>query len=568
MGCGEVKVMTGRNGRPKTRRTRALTLAGSGAEIVLERRLMPSVNVLTYHNNNARTGANLNETVLTPSNVSPVTFGQLAQVPVDGQVYAQPLVKTNVAFPIGSKHDVVYVATEHDSVYAFDANTLAPLWHDSFINPAAGITPVSSAALDYTDLTPEVGITSTPVIDPATNTLFVVSEIQAATPRGLLYVHQLHALDLATGAEKLGGPVTVQAAVPGTGTGSYRGTAFLQSIWALQRAALLLTGGTVYVGFASHGDAGPFHGWLIGYNARTLRQTAAFNVTPNGAEGGIWMSGGGPAADASGQIFLATGNGTFRPRARGGDYGDSILKLVPAAVPRSLVVADYYTPWNQAALSANDLDLGSGGVMLLPDQPGGNPHLLVVGGKEGRIYLINRDNMGHFSANPRTQHTVEQLPGQVNWLFDTPAYYNNTIYYASYGTPGQPSLNQGEHLKAFSLVQGLINPAARVSPFTYGYPGASPSISANGATNGIVWTVSNAGAAFGNVPALRAADASDVSHVLYDSSLAGAGNQSTRAVKFAVPTIANGKVYVGSSNALTLYGLLPGARSSKPGPSA
>jgi hypothetical protein len=243
--------MTGWKRRPKGRLSRVRTLVRSGDAIMLERRLMPSVDVLTYHNDNARTGANLSETVLTPANVNPSTFGKLGQVAVDGQVYAQPLIKAGVAFPDGSTHDVVFVATEHDSVHAFDANTLAPLWHASFINPAAGITAVSSAGLKFQNIVPEVGITSTPVIDPATNTLFVVSEVQIATPRGVVYAHQLHALDLATGLEKLGGPVTIQSPAPA------RGKASFQSKWELQRPALLLANGSVYVAFGSHADVGP-----------------------------------------------------------------------------------------------------------------------------------------------------------------------------------------------------------------------------------------------------------------------------------------------------------------------
>ncbi len=545
------------NRRPSA--TRAITRypVGSSTGMTLERRLMPSVDLLTYHNDVARTGANLNETELTPANVNPAQFGKLAQAAVDGQVYAQPLVKTGVVFRDGSTHDVVFVATEHDSVYAFDANTLSPLWKDSFINPAAGITPASSASLAFTDLVPEVGITGTPVIDAATNTLFVVSEVQETMAGQLTYAHQLHALDLATGAERLGGPLIIEASAAGRGVGSVRGQVAFQSKWELQRSALLLDNGSVYVAFSSHGDLGPYHGWVLGYDSQTLRPTASYNITPNGQQGGIWMSGGGLASDTSGFIYLSSGNGTFHPRPRRGDYGDSIVKLAPSNLPERLAVVDYYTPSSQAYLNANDLDLGSGGVMLLPNQAGPFPHLLVTGAKEGRLYLINRDNLGRFVANPTRERSHQQIPGALHRIFSSPAYFNGTIYYVGFGNPGVSTPNQGDRLKAYSIVNGVINPAATSSPLAYGFPGAVPSVSANGATDGIVWTISNAGGGLGNVAELRAFDAANVTRVLYDSTQIGTRDQATTAVKFAAPTVTNGKVYVGSARALTMYGLFP-----------
>ena len=505
----------------------------------LEPRLLLAVDVLTYHNDNGRTGDNLAETTLTPTNVNAASFGKLGQVAVDGLVYAQPLIKTGVLLPDGTTHDLVFVATEHDSVYAFDANTLALVWQDSFINPAFGVTSVPSTDLGAQAVTPEVGITSTPVIDPSSNTIYVVSMTRTVLPSGSFsYAHQFHALDLATGAEKFGGPVTIQATVAGKGEGSVHGKVAFNSFRELQRSALLLSGGVVYVAFASYDDQTPFHGWVFGYNAHTLKRTTVLNVTPNGGEAGIWMSGDGPAADAAGRIYLATGN-----------YGDTVLKLVPTA--RGLQVADYFTPYNQKSLNVGDQDLGSGGVMLLPNQPGRLPHLMVAADKEGTLYLINRDNMGHFNA--RKNPIVQTIPGAMTQAFDTPAYFNGTIYYAGAGLPTSSNPSGGDSLRAFTIAGGKIKTTPKVSPIQLGYPGATPSISANGASNGIVWVVQN----YSFAAVLRAYDASDITHELYDSTQAGSRDLGGPSVKFAVPTVANGKVYVGGNGTLTLYGLLP-----------
>jgi hypothetical protein len=521
----------------------------------LEPRLLLSADVLTYHNDNLRTGANLAETALTPAVVNPTTFGKLGQVAVDGQVYAQPLVKTGVALPDGSARDLVFVATQHDSVYAFDAATFAPVWHDSFIDPAHGVTPVRSSDVKAYAVNPEYGITSTPVIDAASSTLYVVTMTRTAIANGkALYGYQLHALDLATGAEKLGGPVAIQATVAGAGAANARRKITFDPLKEIQRSALLLSGGQVYIGFASFDDQNPFHGWLLGYSAATLKQTSAFNLTPNGKQGGIWMSGGGPAADANGSIYLVSGNGTFAPRARGGDYGDTVLKLTPG--PTGLAVADSFTPYNQAALTRLDFDLGSGGVLLLPDQAGPAPHLLVTAGKQGKVYLINRDNMGRY--NTRKDKVVQTLPGAMLQSFDTPAYYNSTIYYVGAGPNVEGGPPGGEVLEAFTITNGRINPTPRSASAVYGYPGATPSVSASGSTGGIVWTLDNGGSFKGKPAVLRANDAADVTRVFYDSSWAPAArDQAGPAVKFAVPTVANGKVYVGGAGALTLYGLLP-----------
>lgn len=357
------------------------------------------VNVLTYHNDNARTGANLNETALTPTNVTPSQFGKLFSYPVDGYVYAQPLYMSRVAIPGQGTRNVVFVATQHDSVYAFDAEGNAPqqLWKVSFINPSLGITPVPQPDVLNADIVPEIGITGTPVIDAASGTLYVVGKTKESGSGVPHFVQKLHALDVATGAEKFGGPVTIgdtifnpppetytnntAISVTGTGDGSEGGLVKFNALRQNQRSGLVLSGNRVYVAWASHGDTRPYHGWVVGFNKTTLAVEAMFNVTPNGRFGGIWMAGGAPAVDSSGNLFFAVGNGTFavNPTDTCGEwqdadghappcnpaYGDSVLKLSTSA---GLSVADYFTPFNQLQMERSDQDLGSAGVLLLPDQ--------------------------------------------------------------------------------------------------------------------------------------------------------------------------------------------------------
>ncbi len=516
----------------------------------LESRLLPSVDVLTYHNDNSRLGANLAETTLTAANVNASTFGKLRQVAVDGQVYAQPLVKTGVAIPGVGVRNVVYVATEHDSVYAFDADTLALLWHDGFINPAAGVSTESSQDVDTIDIYPEIGITGTPVIDPANGHLYVVSVVKTVSKTGAVgFTQQLHALDLATGAESLGGPVSLQANVRGSGKGSLRGTLSYQARWQNQRSALLLSNGVVYIASASFSDHGPYHGWVLGYDAKTLKQASVFVATPNGSKAGIWMSGGGPAADGYGNIYLSTGNGTFHPVGLKGDFGDSVLKLAPGK--GKLNVVDYYAPSNQAKLAAKDLDLASGGVALLPDQPGAHPHLLVTGGKDGTLYLLNRDRLGGYSKRDKV---VQKLTGALPAVFDTPAYFNGRLYYV--GTVDQAETKlKGDVLKAFMLDGGRIAPKPLTASHLEAFPGASPSVSANGSNNGIVWTLTSDKAR--GAATLRAYNANHIDEELYNSLQAGSRDLPGAFVKFSVPTVANGKVYVGGAGTLALYGLLP-----------
>jgi hypothetical protein len=510
--------------------------------------------MLTYHNDNMRTGENLSETILTPSNVDAQEFGKLAQLHVDGAVYAQPLYKANVAIPNRGTHNVLFVATENDSVYAFDADTYALLWHDSFIDPAIGITPVSYQDVGSDDIVPEIGITGTPVIDPATNTLFVVDKVKDIAGASPFYFQELQALDLATGAEKLGGPMLIQASVAGRGAGSVHGRVAFDAFTQNQRSGLLLDNGVVYIAWASHGDNGPYHGWLMAYSAQNLHQLSVYNTTPNGTEGGIWMSGGAPAADASQSIFIVTANGTFDTQRPVKDFGDSVVKLSEAG---GLRVLDYFTPKNQAFLSTHDLDLGSGGVLVLPDQPGPHRHLLVTAGKQGTIYIVDRDNLGQYGRG--SDRILEEIPGGLAGSFSTPAYFNHAVYYVGTPLPTATSRPRGEVLKEFPIINGTVLPAPAQGQYLYGLPGSTPSISANGNSGGIVWTLDTSAFKSLGPAILRAYDATNVSRELYDSTQAGARDQAGPAVKFAVPTVINGKVYVGGFGAVTVYGLLPRA---------
>jgi hypothetical protein len=442
-----------------------------------------------------------------------------------------------VTTPSQGVHNTVYVATQHDSVYAFDADgkVSGPLWHVSFINASATSVPTGDVS---DDAFPggEIGITSTPVIDPVGGTIYVV----AYTKENGQYVYRLHALDLTSGAEKFAGPVIIQASVAGTGDeNNGQGQVPFDAGMHLQRPGLLLLNGVVYIGFGSHADNPPWHGWLLAYNATTLQQVAVFNTTPNGSYGALWGSGCAPAADANGNIYAATGNGTFDVSAGGVDYGDSVLKLNPG----TLTVLDWFSPFNTDFLSESDNDLGSGGTMLLPDQSGPHQHLLVVAGKEGRIYLINRDNLGHFNSVADTQ-IVQELVGAINNNnLTTPAYWQGNVYYAS----------QNDSLKMFTLSNGLLSTSAvAASPESFGYAGASPAISANGSNNGILWVIDTSHAA----AVLRAYDPTNVSHELYNSTQAGARDTLGPAVKFIVPTVFNGKVYAGTATELDVLGLL------------
>ena len=516
-----------------------------------------SVSVLTYHNDIARTGRNTNETVLTLANVNSNNFGMLFSYAVDGYVYAQPLVLANVTIPGKGVHNVLYVATEHDSVYAFDADSnagsnAAPLWLVSFINPSAGITSVPNGNIQCDDLVAEIGITSTPVIDPVGGTIYVVAKTAEVVGGVTNYLHRLHALDLTTGVEKLGGPVVVQGSVLGTGIDTDgSGHASFGSFLQLNRMALLLNNGVVYFGCGSHCDINPYHGWLFGFNAQTLATNGIFNATPNGERAGIWASGCGPACDANGNLYVSTGNGTFDPV--NSNYGDTLLKL---SISNSLVVTDYFTPYNEQSLETNDNDLASGGVVLLPDEAGSgaHPHLVVCAGKEGTLYLVDRENMGKFNAAGDIQ-IVQSLLGAIGKCFDTPAYFNGTLYF----------VGANDVIKAFTITDGsLVSTPSSQGSTVFGFPGATPSISANGTNDAIVWAIQSDAFDSSGPSILHAYNAAHVSQELYNSTLAGARDILGGAVKFTVPTVANGKVYVGTETGLSVFGNIVAAPTIAP----
>jgi len=530
------------------------------ASVFVTRPVEAQVNVTTYHNDIGRTGQNLSEATLNLSNVNSTQFGKLFAQQIDGQAYAQPLYLSGITVN-GAVHNVVFVATQHDSVYAFDADSnggtnSAPLWQASMLAAAhgapSGATTVPSSIIG-SDITPEVGITGTPVIDPATGTLYVVSKTLESSNA----MQRLHALDVTTGAEKFGGPVTITAAVPGTGNGSVNGTLTFDPMWENQRPGLLLLNGIIYIGFASHVDNGPWHGWILGYNAATLQQTGAFCASPNGTGAGIWMSGNGLPADQLdpvnkpfGRMFIPTGNGDYNattPYTNSMDYGDSHLALdLTNGAP---TVTDEFTTNQQAALNSEDEDVASGGLIILPTQATGSvPHLAVQAGKAGTLFLLNRDNMGGYNltANQDVQEQAYMV-GDVG-VWSTPAYWNGNVYY----------WGRFDYLKSFPLVNGLLSTTPTKSAATYGYPGATPSISANGSSQGIVWSIDSEYYYENGAGILEAHDASNVTATLYSSSTNAGRDAPGPAVKFTVPTVANGKVYVGAGGEVDFYGLLNG----------
>jgi outer membrane protein assembly factor BamB len=500
-------------------------------------------DVLTYKNDLSRSGQNLTESILTLANVTASSFGLLRVLPVDGKVDAQPLYVSQLNVS-GAMHSVVFAATENDSVYAFDANTGSVLWQVSLL--AAGETV--SDVRDCNQVVPEIGVTSTPVIDRSAGThgtLFVVAMSKDAASN---YHQRLHALDLTSGAELLGGPTEISATSP-TAAG---GVAMFAAGQYAERAALLLANGTVYTSWTSHCDIPPYFGWIIGYSESTLSQSAVLNVAPNSGGGGpsIWMSGGGPAADSEGNIYLLTANGVFETTLDANgfpnqqDYGNSFLKLSTAG--GSLSVADYFTMYNEVTESGADEDLGSGGEMLLPDLTDSTNtvrHLVIGAGKDGNIYVVNRDSMGKFNASGNSQ-IWQQVSGVVPaGIWATPAYFNGTVYYG----------DMGASLKAFTIANAkLVAAPQSQTSVQFVYPGTAPSVSANGTSNAIVWAHEN------STPAvLHAYDATNLAHELYNSNQAsgnrdqfGAGN------KYITPTVADGKVFVGTTSGVAVFGLL------------
>jgi Abnormal spindle-like microcephaly-assoc'd, ASPM-SPD-2-Hydin len=500
----------------------------------------------TFHNDTSRTGQNTSETVLTTGNVNSTQFGKLFSYPVDGLVYAQPLYVPNVPILDQGVHNVVYVATEHDSIYAYDADSGSPtpLWHVSFI-ASAGVTTVPSADVlvpGCETIGPEVGITGTPVIDTSTGTLYVIARTKETSGGNSSYVQRLHALDITSGAEKSGSPTVIQASVPGNGEESAGGLLSFDSLFENNRSALLLVNGAIYAGWSSLCDRHPWHGWVIGYDAQTLQQVAVFNTSPDTSESGIWQGCAGIGADALGNIYFSTGNGNFDVPGGGRNFGDTLMKM---STDSGLAVLDYFTPYNQTSLNTKDGDLGSGGVLLLPDQTIGPAHLVIAAGKEGTIYLVNRDSMGGFNSTSNSQ-IVQTLFGELGPIFGMPTYYRNQVYF----------WGNNDVLKTFSLYRGLLseNPVSRNTQIS-GYPGPMAAVSANGNTNGILWVIESDKWTKGLPAILHAYDAVNVSREIYNSTQAGPRDQAGAAVRFAVPTVANGKVYVGTATELDVYGL-------------
>jgi outer membrane protein assembly factor BamB len=505
-------------------------------------------DVLTWHNNNARTGANVEEKILTPQNVNPKTFGKLFVIPVDGKVDAEPLYTADIQIPHQGRHNVLYVATENDSVYAFDADSGKPLWHVRLLEP--GETP--SGSLNCSQVIPIIGITATPVIDlnrGPHGTIYVVAMSKDSNGN---YFQRLHALDLTTGAKEFGGPTTVHATYPGNGAVSRHGTAIFQPRQHEERAALLLLHGTLYTSWSSHCDNNPYNGWVIGYNERSLKQTSVLDLAPNGEETSVWQSGAGPATDSQGNMYILAANGTFDTalNSKGfpsqDDFGNAFLKI--STLGGQLSIVDYFAMFNVTAENNADADLGSGGPLVLPDMRGESGkilHLAVGAGKDRNIYLVNRENMGKFNPHGNQAIYQEVHHGLGGREFAAPAYFDGRLYYGAVN----------DFIREFRFENArLISKPVSQTTMRFIYPGATPSISADGTHHAIVWASEN-----GDPAVLRAFDAGNLAHELYNSNEAAHGRDHFgNGNKFITPLIAHGKVYVGTTNGVGVFGLLRG----------
>ncbi len=551
--------------RPRsTVRTAARTAPRTAARAAVEafeRRVLMSAgtNVYTYHDDNARTGADLTETQLTPATVATGGFGLQHTLAVDGQVYAQPLYVHGVKIG-GVVHDVVYVATEHDSVYAFDSDTGQQLWVREYTDPAAGVTTPTSADVGVDDIYPEVGITGTPVIDHATGTMYFVTKLKTTAADGTVtFSQQFRAVNIATGADQFGGSVPVVENLSGSGegyTGTDSETVPFDPLTENQRPALLLSGGEVYVGYSSHGDNDPYHGWLFAFNTRTLHVDAALDLSPDGLRAPIWMGGAGPSADAAGDLFVSTGNGTYDAPLGGYDYGDSVLRIdkvkgYTAEGADGLEIKDYFTPDNEAQLNLTDKDLGSGGVLLVP-----GTNEAITGGKDGDLYVVNQKNLGGFDLNANKIIQQDTTATGGDQIRATPAYFNGAIYLAGLGG----------NLVGYKLNGGKVAATPiGTSAETYDNPGATASVSANGAKDGIVWAIQRvvpaADDASTGMPngyaVLNAYDAATLKELYTSATDPTSGTTTPAGIKFSVPTIADGHVFVGTATGLLVYGITP-----------
>ncbi len=514
---------------PGTHTVGARAVADSTVSATASVAITDLAGMFTYHNNLNRDGVNSKEYALNTSNVKSSTFGKRFACSIDAAAYAQPLWVANVSIG-GAKHNVVIAATQHNTVYAFDADAspCQTLWSKSLM--ASGETWVSPADVGGSDdITPDIGIVGTPVIDPATKTIYVVSKSKTTANST---IHQrLHALSVIDGSEKLNGPVEIAFS-----SGGFNFNPLTQN----ERCGLALVNGVVYIAYASHGDDPVYFGWIVGYNASTLALSSVYNDDPdssNGRNGGIWMSGGAPAADSS-NLYAITGNGSFNSASH--FFGDSFIKVSTGATPTTV---SFFTPSNQDSLNSADQDLGSGGAAILVDSPSSPvQRLLIGGGKEGKLYLLNRDSLG---GNNSTDSGAVQTFSVGNAIFATPAFFQNTIYLGL----------AFDHVKAlaFDVPSGKFNTApTSQSPSFFGFPGATPSISAQGTSNGLVWVIEQASSA----AVLHAYDATNLGSEMWNSS-AAANDKAGAGVKFTVPTVANGKVYVGTATEISVYGLSP-----------
>jgi hypothetical protein len=502
----------------------------------------------SWRNDSGLTGQNRQELALNPATLAAGAFGKVSSCAVDGQAHAQPLYAANLSAG-GRVRNIVYVATEHDSVYAFDADAIPcqQVWMRNFLDADNDITTVLGGDIPGGDISSEVGIASTPVINQASGTLYVIARTKEDGPFGPNYVQRLHALDIVTGSEKFGGPVVIAATAPGSGNGSNgSGLVVFDARIQSQRGALMLAGGKLYITFSGHSDVSGYHGWLLIYDPSTLSLVGAFNTTPNVALGGFPESGVGVSADANGYVFAATGHGKFDAGLSAPFRKNFSQTLFKFQLNPSLTIVDTFTPSSQAVMTVNLFDLGSTGVMILPDQAGApNPHLAIVGGTNGTLYLVNRDALGGFVlGGPDNVVKTLSLGGNI---YGTPAYWQNTLYVAA----------AGDAIKAYSVNAGTIADASgSQSVSLVGSPGASPTVSSNGGSGGIVWVADTSGADSGAPAVLRAFDATNLARELYNS---GRKPEDTAgpAVRLAVPTVANGRVYIGTQTELTVYGLVP-----------
>lgn len=500
-------------------------------------------DVTTYHNDVARTGQNTTETKLTQANVNSTSFGLLRNLPVDGLVDAEPLYLSQLTVA-GAAHNVVFVVTEHDSAYAFDADTGTKLWQVSLL----GSGETTSDDRGCSQVSPEIGITSTPVIDRSAGAHGILYAV-AMSKNGTTYFQRLHALDITTGAEVNGGPVTVQATYPGTGANSSGGIVTFDPKQYKERAGLLLLNGTIYTSWASHCDYSPYTAWIMAYNQTTLVQTAVLDLTPNGNEGSIWQSGGGLVADPQGNIYALIANGTFDTTLDSNgfpnkqDYGNAFVKI--STTGGTLKVADYFNMSTTVSESGSDTDLGSGGAMVLPDLAYGTANTLnlaVGAGKDGNIYVVNRNSMGKFS--PSANNVYQEIAGGVpKGVWGVPAYFNSTVYYC----------DQNATLKSFAISNGKLATTPVQTGASFTYPGVLPGVSANGTANGIVWAIENTGTAV-----LHAFAANNLAQELYNSNQAASGRDHFGAGnKYITPMIADGKVFAATTNSVAVFGLLP-----------